>query len=383
MFCRRLFLVLLISNIFCFDFIAQTDSLSVANGFKYEASYIGDNVGNLSGGIKTGYGYLGMANLRLLFNTHNAGWWRGTQFYVNAANTHGTEPSATMIGDMQVASNIEAGNHTYIQEVWLKQSFNHFELTAGLQDLNMEFAASEYGSIFMNSSFGILPIISANMPAPIFPLTSPGLTAKFYLNEKTSWLLAIYDGSPTDFDYNPYNLKWQFISGDGMLLVTEIQKTTVIKGLEGAYKFGWYSHNHFIEKQFNPEFPDSLNNSILGVYVYADQKIWQTGKKCIGAFLQMGYTPSDKCFNNYYLGMGINYKGIFSKSADDILGLAVGHESLTKDVGEETVIELSYQRQITPNLFVQPDLQYIITPSGKSSNLQNAFVASLRFGLSF
>jgi porin len=380
----KILLVILSICLFKLGLKAQSDSLHAGNGFIFEASYIGDNVNNLKGGIKNGSCYLGMANIQLMFDTEKAGWWKGTEIYVNAANTHGAEPSANFIGDMQVASNIEAGNHTYIQEFWFKQAFKNFELTLGLQDLNVEFAASsEHGGLYLNSSFGILPIISANVPAPIFPLTSIGITTKLNFNEKTSWLFACYDGSPTDFDYNPYNLKWQLNSGDGILIVSEIQLSSKIRELLGICKLGFYNHNHLIEKHLGIELPDSLNTSIYGVYAYADQKIWQKEDRNIGIFVQFGYSPSDNSLNKYYAGFGLNFTGIFSVSGSDVLGLAIAHEGCTDKLGKETTIELTYQRQMTSNIFIQPDFQYIINPSGQSSGLDNAFVASLRFGLSF
>ena len=55
----------------------------------FETSYVGDNVNNFSGGIKTGSRYLGMANIRLGFDMEKAGLWKGGLFYINAANTHG------------------------------------------------------------------------------------------------------------------------------------------------------------------------------------------------------------------------------------------------------------------------------------------------------
>ncbi len=189
-----------------------------------DISYVADNVNNVSGGIKTGASYLGMVNLFLGFDTKNASLWNGGNLYINAANTHGAEPSQQLIGDVQVLSNIEAGNHTYLQELWFKQQLNKLVFTLGLQDLNVEFANSEYAQLYLNSSFGILPVISNNFNASIFPLTTMGLTFDWNFSEKTKWINAFYDGSPTNFDYNPYNLKWQFNSGDGLLIISEIQK---------------------------------------------------------------------------------------------------------------------------------------------------------------
>ena len=113
---------------------AQDSTKTKEEAFTFEASYIGDNINNLSGGIKRGSSYLGMANLRVLFDTQNAGLWKGGSFYLNAANTHGATPSADMLGDVQVVSNIDAGDHTYVQELGFKQTIGRVELIAGLQD---------------------------------------------------------------------------------------------------------------------------------------------------------------------------------------------------------------------------------------------------------
>jgi porin len=362
---------------------AQETTGSLNQPFTFEASYIGDNVNNLSGGIKTGSCYLGMANLRLSFDIEKAGLWKGGLLYINAANTHGDSPSSELFGDMQVASNIDAGNHTYLQEVWFRQALGKVEFTIGLQDLNVEFANSENGALFLNSSFGILPVISNNFSAPIFPLTTLGLTSKWNISEKSSWINALYDGSPTDFDYNPYNVKWQFISGDGLLAISEYQYNTAIKDLPGTYKIGVYSHSHIVEKSLDRSLPDSLNHNLLGFYAYADQNIWTQNNKSIGVFVQLGYSPSTTSTNNFYLGFGTNYRGLLSKQGKDILGLAIAHEEF-KDIADcETTIELTYQYQITKNIFVQPDFQYIINPAGTGEKLNNSLAANLRLGINF
>ncbi|HEY9123207.1 MAG TPA: carbohydrate porin [Bacteroidales bacterium] len=374
---------LALSLFFVTSIIAQTSENNSDDPLLLEASYTCDNVSNLAGGIKTGYGYLGMATIRIGFDTEKAGLWKGGQLFVNAANTHGATPSADLLGDMQVASNIEAGNHTYLQEFWLKQAVGHVELTVGLQDLNVEFANSEHGALFLNSSFGILPIISGNVAAPIFPLTSLGLTAKWNITEKTSWLNAAYDGSPTDFDYNPHNIKWEFVSGDGLLAISELQQSLDIVGLPGTYKLGIYSHSHIVENNFNSTLADSLNYNTFGAYVYADQKVWAQAERSLGFFVQAGYSPSKISVNNAYIGIGANLTGMLSKAKDDVLGLAVAHENFNNGLGSETTIELTWQKQLFRNIFIQPDLQYIIKPSGKNSGLENCLAGIIRLGLAF
>jgi porin len=133
--------------------LAQVDSIKKESPFSFEASYIGDVVSNFSGGIKTGTTYLGLANIKTKFNTEKAYWWKGGSLYVNLANTHGSEPTATLVGDFQGVSNIEAGNHTFLYELWYNQNFKNLNITIGLQDLNTNFASSENGALLINSSF--------------------------------------------------------------------------------------------------------------------------------------------------------------------------------------------------------------------------------------
>lgn len=351
--------------------------------FTYEASYIGDNVSNLSGGIKTGSCYLGMAAIRITFDTERADLWKGGSFYINGANTHGATPSADMIGDMQVVSNIDAGDHTYIQELWFKQTIKKVECTIGLQDINVEFANSENGAAFMNSSFGILPIISGNITPPIFPLTSLGLTAKWNVTDKISWLNALYDGSPTEFDYNPYNTKWEFNSGDGMLAITELQYSAQIQDRPGTYKIGGYTHNHIVEQSLDKTLHDSVDHTIFGIYAYADQLIWEKGHTNISLFTQFGYSPSRASVTDHFVSFGTNVHGLCSKEGNGVLGVAIAYEHIAGNTQHETAIELTYQYPLNTNIFIQPDVQYIINPVGTGEQLDNCLVANLRLGINF
>ena len=162
------------------------------------ASYIGDWVTNMRGGIKTGSTYLGLANLKIGFDTEKAGLWKGGSFFINAANTHGGLPSANLVGDFQGVSNIEAGDLTFMYELWYKQQIDKIVLTAGLQDLNVDFSTTSYGAPFNNSSFGIQSSIADNIPSPIFPLTALGVSLQWNVSPAFSWEMALFDGTPDE-----------------------------------------------------------------------------------------------------------------------------------------------------------------------------------------
>lgn len=343
----------------------------------FEASYIGEVASNFTGGISTGTRYLGLANIAAGFNMQNAGWWRGGEFRINAANTHGGEPSANLVGDFQGVSNIEAGNLTFLYELWYRQSMRNWSLTLGLQDLNAGFAASENGALFTNSSFGIHSSIADNIPSPIYPLTALGATVQWSLPDRLSIQAAIFDGTPDDFENNPYNMDWKLSRNDGYLAVMEIQfPKSLVNGLNGSYKFGGYYHQH------NDTIDTEQTN--YGFYFNGDQEIYRTRHGSVALFSQVGLSPKKENNNNSYLSLGIHLTGISSKRTNDEAGLAIAHAGFSRTPWRnETAMELTYRFHANENFSIKPDLQYIINPSGTDAKLKNALVGLLRVELGF
>lgn len=67
---------LLCCFVFTVNILAQKDTLKCKAPFTFEASYIGDAVRNFSGGIKKGSRYLGLANLKVSYDTKAARLWK-------------------------------------------------------------------------------------------------------------------------------------------------------------------------------------------------------------------------------------------------------------------------------------------------------------------
>ena len=377
--------VVLLSFIFWFPCYlnAQTDSIKQQSPFSLGVSYIGNSVTNLSGGIRQGTVYLGMANFRVSFNTASAGFWSGGEFFLNAANTHGGIPSAILVGDFQGVSNIEAGDLTYLHELWFKQSIGPVSVIAGLQDMNAEFAASEFSGIFLNGSFGIHSTIAHNVPAPIFPLTALGVQLQWNIQENISIKIAVFDGLPDGFESNPYNLEWNLKPDDGFLTIAEVSyHRSRINGFDGTYKLGGYYHNHVCLADENG---NDCATPDYGIYFLADQVLFKgsTGRQ-LSLFTQLGLSPKKINTNCCYLGFGLNYTGFFPKRTEDVLGLAIAHAGFNNAIrGNETTAELTYLLKVNEHFFIQPDFQYVINPSGTDEILANALVGTMRVGINF
>jgi len=359
-------------------------SVEIEGPLELEATYIGDIYNNFSGGLKTGGGFLGMANLKIGFDTEKANWWKGGRFFVNGASTHGKSPTENYTGDFQVVSNIDAGNLIYLHELWFKQSINRLEFTVGLQDMNATFVASDNGSYYLNSSFGVPPVISGNIPVPIFPLTGLGLSAIWNINDNVSWLAAMFDGSPTDFENNPYNLYWDWDEDDGLFIISEFDYTRTKNEFSGTYKGGFYYHTGGFEDDELGLKSQTIDRN-FGFYFIGDQTIWRLNEnKKIDLFTQLACSPGSINSHNFYAGGGFNFHGLLEGDHENTLGVAVAHAGFHRSFQKhETVIETFFKYQLNNYISLQPDFQLIINPASAEEKLNNALIGFIRVGIQF
>ncbi len=329
---------------------AQEESLN------FNVEYTGDFLYNV-GGLKNGGGYLGYAKIGM-----GADLWQGASLYIGGGTTHGIIPTEMFIGDYQVANNIEAGNYAFMEHFSLQQSFGKFSFKIGLQDMNENFASIDAAGEYINSSFGIHPAISSNMSVAIFPLTGLGAEIHYDINDNWHAQVAVYDGEIPSFEYNQYNLNWNINKEEGALFIGETQYIMD----NGTYELGAFYHT--AEKKY-------------GLYANFEQEVWNNGTRSLKPFAQVSYANSEmKCDNYFHLAAGLNLESVFSKEGDDMMGLAFTSVFLT-DKKTETAIELFYQYQVTDNLVVKPDIQYIVNPAGMDFQVDNALVGMLRFAI--
>ena len=337
---------------------------SLQEAINFNAEYTGDFLYN-AGGINNGGGYLGYAKMGM-----EANLWKGATFNLGGGTTHGIVPTEMFIGDYQVANNIEAGDHAFLEYFSLQQSFGKFSIKVGLQDMNENFASLDAAGEYVNSSFGIHPALSTNMSVAIFPLTGLGAEIHYDINDSWHIQAAVYDGEIPSFEDNPYNLNWHLNKDSGALFIGEGQYHTD----NGTYELGGFYHT--AEKKY-------------GVYANIEQEVWNNGTRSLKPFAQVSFANgmvnsqqttdnSLVCGNYFHLAAGINLEGVFSKENNDMTGLAFTSVFLSEKK-TETAIEFFYQYQLTDNLLIKPDVQYIINPAGTELPVDNALVGTLRF----
>jgi len=339
------------------------DSLA-DQGLTAELGYTGEEVHNFSGGAfnRSGSLYHDNLDLTLTLDTEKAGLWSGGTLFVYGLRNHGGDPSATLIGDLQTASNIEAPDQFILHQVWYEQQLmdGKLSLLAGLHDLNSEFYVTEYGSLFLNSSFGIGPDMSANVPVSLFPKAGLGFRLRVKPTESSYLQAAVYDGDPSTRTLS---------STEGHLVIGEAG----MMANHGSYKLGVWQHSANITYAGRPYGSD------YGAYAVVDQQLIELeGGASIGLFGQYGWAPANRNDVTRYIGAGLHVAGLIPGRSDDELGLAVARSDTHLDA--ETAVELTYLLTLTPWLSVQPSLQWIDNPGGDAT-VSTATVGLLRFSV--
>jgi porin len=376
-------------------------SQKIFDSIQFNCNVTGDFANNFKGGANTGSLYIGMEQLSLELNSESAGMWKHGLFFIHAINIHGAGPTEKLVGDLQGVSNIEAGDHTGIYEYYYSHDINKLTILLGQHDLNSEFVGTKYGENFINSSFGIIPSISLNVPVSIYPMAAPCILFRYNATEDFVIKFASYDGDPGSIADNKFNIHWHFDSEEGILNIAEMVYTFdkhIQNGIHtqfgikmGTYKIGAFFHTG--------KFQDYSNNGKdkygdYGFYFIADQMIIpkpSNPQEGLAAMLQLGYSPSNVNLISRYLGAGIRYHGIMPGRTRDFIGFAFTNATLQKDARSsdstflkyETSFEITYKFQFGGGRFsIQPNLQYVVNP-GAIAGVNDSWLGILRFQLAF
>ncbi len=112
--------------------------------------------GNLAGGLRRGAVYEGLTTASLTIDLGKLVWWPGATFLINAFQIHGRGPSGNMVGNLQLVSNIEATRDIKLYDLWIEQKLlgGRLSIRIGQEGANDEMMITQYGALFLNSSFG-------------------------------------------------------------------------------------------------------------------------------------------------------------------------------------------------------------------------------------
>lgn len=376
----------------------------VERGVHFQFGYVAESMANVSGGVRRGGAYNGLAEMALALDLEKLiGAWRGGELYVSSLWLHGDSPTVKRVGDVLAVSNIDAYDSLRLYELWLQQSFLADKVSIRLGNLlaDSEFAFTDYGGLFLNSAFGWPAFVSANTvnTGPAFFVATPGVRLRLDPCEHIYFQAGIYDGDSfddpvgADVRKNASGTRFHLGREQGMFTMFEaglkLNQHEAATGLPGTYKIGGWVHSGSVA---------TAGQGVHGLYIAAEQLIWREAAgsdQGLGLFVRAGGSPSHSSTFNFVMDGGIHYQGLLPGRDADLAGLGVVYARVSDSVraaslagaitplpDHETVIEATYLVQLKPWWTIQPNLQWVLHPGG-SGAVSDAVVVGLRTSFTF
>jgi porin len=364
-----------------------------------------DLAGNVSGGVSKGVTAPTSVELSLTADLDKILGLKGGSLFMSTSQRWGRSLSKEHIGNVFSAQQIY-GFQTWrlIDLSYQQQLFDdHLELRLGRFAATDDFMVSAYScglvsNAFCGNPFGILldaPGISAYTGAW-------GALAKVKPTRRSYVMAAVYNGDSNVRADRHHGLDFS-IHGPTFAMAEVGYQVNGQPGdgpLLGNYKLGaWHDGNSLTEFKSGKSHRGSW-----GFYGIFDQVIAPFGDKAsnrgLGVFGSFTLAAnSDRQQLADFFTAGISARGLLdSRPRDAItLGFASGHFSddlrraqqdgqLPGPIGgqgRESVVEATYRLDIKNGaIFMQPDIQYILNPSGADS-VKNALVLGAQFGINF
>ena len=338
--------------------------------FQWSVHLDSEAVSNRDGGVQRGTASDTVVHAAMAVDTQPLGLWAGGRLAASAVSINSGQPSQRYVGDLQGVSNLEAETATRLFQLWYRQEFDRagLRVKGGLIDMNQDFVATDSAATLLNASFGLMPTLSANIPASSYP--EPG----FGLEAAATWQHWLYQIGL--FQADPGDRSGFFRHGH--LLIGEADYDLTAGGQSwGHYKLGVWHYRQ------SDAVPGTVPTNDRGAYGIVDQTLFRRGPRDLGVFVQLGSSPSSTNEVPYYLGAGLQLRAPFRHRPGDLLTAGIAHARVRgDDVTAETTYELSYVFRVHRIATLQPDLQVVRHPGGQS-DINDAVVAILRLHLEF
>ena len=405
-------------------------------GVKFAATYIGETLGNTTGGVRPGASILGRLNLAVDVDFEKAAGAKGLSFHGNVFAIHGDQFTNRYLQSFMGASGIEGLATVRLFEAWFEQKLANDRLSvrAGQLSADAEFITTKFSDVFTNATFTWPAATATNLPSggPSTPLAALGARLRGKLTDNITGMVAVYDGDPAGpgegdpQERNRYGLNFRL--RDPPLVIGQLEfdwSDAFGKSTPGAFKLGGFRHfGDFDSLRFaidgrsladptSSGLPTTLRGD-SGVFGVIEQKIAAKGNdedRGIGVFARGVASPPDRNLIDFYADAGFQANGWFDARPNDKFGVAVAYahvsrtaQALDRDYqivvdpafarrSSEALITAAYAYEIREGWMVQPNAQFISRPGGgvadplKSETfgrrLGNALVLGVRTVLKF
>lgn len=330
-------------------------------------SITADSVSNLSGGIRKGTAFASLVQVIGAMYGKVIGLPSHSRFNLSLIRTDSQLPSVKYIGDSQVASNISANTATRIYQLWYRQDLPSVpvRLRVGVIDLNLHFDVTESAGTLINSSFGFTPVITVNAPA-VSTYPKPGYGAMLlWAHGDTAARVGVFQGNALDRGS---------VFHDGQTIIGEWQHLGVTpRNRPYTLKLGAW------QCDCAGGSPGAARLNTWGGYGSVQMSLGTRAGAPVSVFGHLAVSPSQDSLVPAAVALGFNVPAPFISRAKDLLSVGLTRENL-RHLPAETSYEVTYVAALAEHFSLQPDMQYIVHPSGV---YPNAWVFMLRVSYSY
>ena len=233
--------------------------------------------------------------------------------------------------------------------------WNSGHLFVGVRNVNEDFFTSDVTALFQNSSEGIFPTVASSYPIANYPYS--GLTLYFDVT-KGGWTFrnSLYNGAGYNgwkAHDNPFLVRPK---KDGIFNMSQLEYEH--KG--GKYFAGAAVHTRQYPINEDGEMvsaDDSKGKTTCAWWIYGEQSVWKAGDKNISCMVQYSENTSHQnaCYRYAELG------GAYQDEKNEC-GLSGQYARFQQ--GSEYSLEVTWKRQLTESISLQPSFQYIKNDNG-------------------
>jgi porin len=365
-------------------------------GITPTVTYVADLLGNPVGGRRQSVAYAGQLNADASVDLDKLAGLTGLTFDISGNWASGTDLSTDDIGNFFLVGQAFAGDRVRLYTLYLDQSLLDGRLDVKVGRfapgddflswpqytflVNIALNPAVYATQINVPGFTASPIGTWGARVRAKPVDSFTTTAGIYYSDPARDLV---NTGGTDFGFSGSSTGYLAIVEFAYLSNQEARGT----GLPGTLRVGGY-----YDSNLYPTFRDRAvkHRGNWGLYLLFDQVVYHEGSPGSGQGLALFgafVAAPDQSINTmpFFAAAGAVYRGIWPGRDKDTLAGAAYCGAFSRDLrgqGSETVLELTYTLALAPWLTVQPDLQYVINPSGRSA-AKNALVIGAQISITF
>ena len=351
--------------------------------------------------------------------------WNGATLTLSGVNRDGKGLSNEYIKSQFNVQQCVGGQSLFFYQLFVKQrlhddrSFIKVCRFGASDDFN---ASPIYGLYLNNGINGDIRNVLFNTQFSAYPFATWAGMYQTTLSSGVTLQAGVFQTWKNIFHSELNGMDWSIHHGDGVIAILQAGVTTHIhdsrgarlpspdassqtakslhentdrQRLEGHYWLGttyspWKGFARFNSKE--------LASNSYGFYGHADQRVWEESpgsRKNVALWGAFGYYPQQSiAIVPLQINLGAIYQGMISRRPEDktIFGVIYGRFSTEYakkqkasgqgDPSYEAVIEASHRIQLSKFFFTQPDLQWVIRPSG-TGRYRNALAAGMEMGISW